>query len=120
MKATVNIGFRTVDLEYWVDEKDLAPFSHEEKCKNFKNWELSYKSKKVLCKHSVSFDDADEWQSVVLFDGRTIDFHYDYINREEMDTKATWGGYIFQGYEYIEGEEQLYDNDVVDKVIIKW
>lgn len=86
MKATVNIVHRTVELEYFVAKKDLIPFNHEEICENFKNWELflkNSKSKKYLCKHSISFKDSDEWQSIKLFDGRIIDFHYDYIDRAE-------------------------------------
>jgi hypothetical protein len=123
MKATVNIGFRSVELQYYVNKKDMYPFNHQEKCEKFNNFELSsksLKSKKTFCKHTINFDDTDEWQSVLLFDGRTIDFHYDYVNRDEMDSKSEWSSFIFQGYEYVDGEPQLYDDNVVDKVIIKF
>ena len=62
----------------------------------------------------------DEWQSVVLFDGRTIDFHYDYEDRKEFDSKKDWGGYLFQGYEYFEGEDQQFETNVVKTVVIEY
>jgi hypothetical protein len=121
MKATVNIGLRIVLLEYKIKTKDLARLSHNERNKEFDHWELSYNedNNKILCKHIISFDDVDEWKSVLLFDGRIIDFHYDYELRKEFATKEEWASYIFQGYEYKEGESQLYDNNVVEKVKIE-
>lgn len=123
MKAIVNIGYRKVNLIYSINQKDLIPFDEYHNNKNFKEWELTFgngKSKKIICKHSIFFSNADELQTVLLFDGRTIDFHYDYINREEMKTKKEWGSYIFQGYEYVDGEPQLYEHNIVDKIIIKF
>lgn len=123
MKAIVNIGLRLVELQYSINKKDLVNLSHNEICKKFNDFELDFgngKSKKVTCKHSISFKDFDEWKSILLFDGRIIDFHYDYENRKEFDTKSNWGNYVFQGYEYINGKPQLYDNNVVDKVIIQF
>ena len=120
MKAIVNIGFRSVELEYSIKPKDLISISQEERNKNFINWELFQKDKnsKILCKHTISFNDMDEWKSIILFDGRTIDFHYDYEERKQFDSKKDWGGYIFQGYEYTDGEPQLYDYNVINKVTI--
>ena len=122
MKAIVNIGFRIVELHYTIKVEDLASMTQDERNKEFKNWELSYSNnnKTIKCKHTLIFKDSDEWQSSLLFDGRMIDFHYDYINRDEMDSKKNWGDYIFQGYEYIEGEPQLYEVNEVDRVIIKF
>lgn len=120
MKAIVNIGFRSVELVYSIKPKDLISISQEERNKNFINWELFQKDKnsKILCKHTISFNDMDEWKSIILFDGRTIDFHYDYEERKQFDSKKDWGGYLFQGYEYIDGEPQLYDYNVINKVTI--
>jgi hypothetical protein len=118
MKAIVNIGLRKVDIEYTIKVKDLVKFNHIEMVETFgKNWELIYDNKdKILCKQVIWFKDFDEWQSVPLFDGRMIDFHYDYEDRKEFDSKKDWGGYVFQGYEYTDGEPQLYDYNVVTKV----
>ena len=122
MKAIVNIGLRKVVLEYSLKPKDLISISQEERNKNFINWELFQKdtNSKILCKHTIWFNDMDEWKSAVLFDGRTIDFHYDYEERKEFDNKKDWGGYLFQGYEYTDGQPQEYDNNVVTKVIINF
>jgi hypothetical protein len=121
MEVTVNIGLRTVLLKYKIKTKNLAPLSQNERNKEFNNWELCYNkaNTRIVCKHTISFDDADEWQSVLLFDGRIIDFHYDYELRKEFATKEEWASYIFQGYEYTEGEPQLYDYNVVEKVKIE-
>jgi hypothetical protein len=120
MKAIVNIGFRSVELVYTIKAKDLIKFSQEEKNLTFKTWELYQKDKNsnIVCKHTIFFDDSDEWKSVLLFDGRTIDFHYDYENRKEFDNNKNWGNYVFQGYEYTDGKPQLYDNNIVTKVQI--
>jgi hypothetical protein len=120
MKAIVNIGFRSVELQYSIKPKDLISLSQDEKNKQFKNWELFQKDKnsKIVCKHTIWFDDMDEWKSSILFDGRTIDFHYDYEERKQFDSKKDWGSYIFQGYEYINGEPQEYDYNVINKVIL--
>jgi hypothetical protein len=121
MKATVNIGYREVTLEYKIDSKNLLPLTQEERNKNFKKWEMFQKNKnsKIVCKHSIFFEDFDEWQSVLLFDGRTIDFHYDYEMCKEFDTKYNWAHYIFQGYNHIEGEEQEYIDSVVKTIKIE-
>jgi hypothetical protein len=122
MKAIVNIGLRNVELQYSIKPKDLIGLTHDEKNENFKGWELFQKDKKskILCKHVLSFKGADEWQSALLFDGRMIDFHYDYEERKEFSSKKDWGEYIFQGYEYIEGEPQLYDRNLVKTVVIEY
>ena len=118
MKAIVNIGFRSVELIYSIKPKDLISISQEERNKNFINWELYYKAEnsKILCKHTIWFNDMDEWKSAVLFDGRTIDFHYDYEERKQFESKKDWSTYLFQGYEYTDGQPQEYDNNVVTKV----
>jgi len=121
MKAIVNIATRQVELHYSVKVKDMIPFSHDDMNEHFKDYEISYKdlkSKYAKCKHTINFDDTDEWQSTVLFDGRTIDFHYDYEERKDFDSKKEWGGYLFQGYEYIDGEPQLYDFNEVKTVTV--
>lgn len=122
MKAIVNIGFRSVELHYSINPKDMINFSHNEKSIHFNNWQTFQKNKdsKILCKHSLRFKDVDEWQSIVLFDGRVVDFHYDYEERKQFDSKKDWGNYIFQGYEYIDGEEQEYDENIVKKVIVEF
>lgn len=119
LKAIVNIGLRCVELQYSIKIKDLIPFSQEDRNKHFKHWELSYSKTKIKCEHSIWFDNADEWQTHILFDGKTIDFHYDYEERKEFNSKKDWGNYIFQGYEYIDGEPQLYDNNIVKQVVIE-
>lgn len=121
MKAIVNIGLRKVDIEYSIKPKDRVEYSHTELIKVFgKDWEMFQKDKNsnIICKQVIWFKDFDEWQSVPLFDGRMIDFHYDYEDRKEFDSKKDWGGYVFQGYEYTDGEPQLYDYNVVTKVQI--
>ena len=122
MKAIVNIAFRTVELQYSIKPKDMVRFTHDEKNKHFKGWETFQKDKnsKIFCKHTLCFKDTDEWQSNILFDGRTIDFHYDYEQRKQFDCKKDWGNYVFQGYVYIEGEPQLYDETVVKVVVIEF
>jgi hypothetical protein len=115
MKATLNLATREVKLEYTIKEKDLK---YEEDY--FEDFELQYLDNgKILCKHSIFFKDLDEWQSSLLFDGRMIDFHYDYQERKDFSTKKEWLGYIFQGYEYTEGEEQRYEKDVIKKIQLK-
>ena len=120
MKAIVNIGLRKVELEYSVKPKDMFPFNQIERNKHFKDWETYQKDKNsnIICKHTLWFKDFDEWQSSLLFNGKTIDFHYDYEDRKEFDSKKHWGSYVFQGYEYTNGQPQLYDNNVVTKVQI--
>ncbi len=121
MKAIVNIATRQVELQYRIKEKDMAPFSHNDRIEHFNNFELTWKHLKttyVECKHTISFDDLDEWQSTILFDGRTIDFHYDYNERKGFDSKKDWASYLFQGYEYIDGEPQLYDFNEVNTVTV--
>lgn len=118
MKATVNIGTREVTIKYSIDDSksNNVPFE-----KRDHNWEMLWKtmkSKRVQCIQKFSFRDADEWLSVQLLDGRVIDFHYDYDNRSEHDTKEDWASYIFQGYLYIKGEEQLYENQLDIKIKI--
>jgi hypothetical protein len=119
MKAIVNIALRSAELVYTIKVKDLAPMTHNERCENFKDWELAYTdNKKIRCKHTIWFDDVDEWKSISLFNGKMIDFHYDYEERKEFKTKKDWGGYLFQGYEYTNGQPQMYDKNVVTQVIV--
>lgn len=121
MKAIVNIGLRKVELSYTLKVKDLASYSHNERVALFgKDWEISFHNdkKKVTCKQVLWFDSFDEWQSTLLFNGKTIDFHYDYEHRKEFKTKKDWGYYIFQGYEYVHSEPQLYDKNVVTNVVV--
>lgn len=121
MKAIVNIGLRKIDIEYSIKPKDRVKFSHTEMVETFgKEWELFQydKNSKIICKQVIWFKDFDEWQSIQLFDGRMIDFHYDYEDRKIFDSKKDWGSYVFQGYEYTNGESQLYDYNVVKKVTI--
>ena len=122
MKATVNIALRSVELEYKVSQKDIFTFNQIERNFNFKNWQTYQKNKnsKVICKHTLYFEDIDEWQSSFLFNGKTIDFHYDYEEREGFDSTKDWGNYLFQGYEYTDGEPQMYDDNVIKKVIVKY
>lgn len=121
MKAIVNIGLRKVEIEYSIKSKDMVKLNHIERVKTFgKEWETFQKDKnsKIKCKQVIWFKGFDEWQSVPLFDGRMIDFHYDYEDRKEFDSKKDWGSYVFQGYEYTNGKPQLYDYNVLKKVIV--
>lgn len=122
MKAIVNIGLRTVELQYSIKPKDMVKFKISEINEHFKGWETFQKDKnsKILCKHTLYFKDIDEWQSHILFDGRTIDFHYDYEERKEFDCKKDWGHYVFQGYEHFEGQEQMYYGNIVKIVVIEF
>lgn len=122
MKATVNIALRSVELEYTVSQKDMVSFNRSKMMETFKNWEIFQKNKnsKVVCKHTLYFKDIEEWQSSLLFNGKTIDFHYDYEDRKEFDSKKDWANYLFQGYEYIEGKPQMYNHNEVIKVTIKY
>lgn len=122
MKAIVNIGLRSVELQYSIKEKDRFPFNQIERNENFKNWEMFQKNKgsDILCKHTLWFKDSDEWQSSLLFDGRTVDFHYDYEERKGFDKKSDWANYLFQGYIYTDGEPQLFDHNIIEKVTIKY
>ncbi len=119
MKAIVNIGFREVKIEYSIDAKLSGEVPFDEREHNWEMFKKTPKSKTVKCKQSFFFDDSDEWKSIQLLDGRIIDFHYDYENRSEFNTKKEWASYIFQGYEYTDGKPQLYDNQVVDSVKIE-
>ena len=121
MKAIVNIGLRKVEIEYSINPKDRVKLNHIEMVATFgKDWEMFQKDKnsKIKCKQVIWFDDADEWQSIPLFDGKMIDFHYDYEERKEFDSKKDWSNYVFQGYEYIFGKAQLFDYNVVERVQI--
>lgn len=123
MKAIVNIGLRKVDIEYSIKPKDKIELNRIEMIETFgKEWELFQKDKNsnIVCKQVIWFKDIDEWIFVPLFDGRMIDFHYDYENRKEFDNKKDWGSYVFQGYEHIGGQPQLYDINVVTKVTINF
>lgn len=129
MKATVNIGTREVTIKYSVDKNSVIKMNFDSSkgilvpsnggnCGDWETFQKTMKSKKIECTQRFFFKDSDEWQSVMLLDGRVIDFHYDYINRCEMDTKEDWASYIFQGYEYTDGKPQTYDRQLVDKVKI--
>ena len=123
MKAIVNIGLRKVEITYSIKPKDRVKLNHIEMVVTFgKDWELFQKNQKsnIQCKQIIWFKDMDEWKSIPLFDGRMIDFHYDYENRKEFKTKKDWGGYVFQGYEYTDGKPQLYDKNVVTQVVINF
>lgn len=130
MKAVVNIGFRKVTIKYSIDKNSMIKmeFSPQENCLvpsnggNCGAWETlqkTMKSKKIECTQTFYFNDCDEWQSIMLLDGRIIDFHYDYEERSEFKTRDEWASYIFQGYEYTDGKPQLYDVQIVDKVVIE-
>lgn len=121
MKAIVNIGLRSVELQYYIEQKNLFPYSQEERNRNFIDWELFQKNKKskILCKHTLRFKDIDEWQSSTLFDGRMIDFHFDYEPLKSFNNKKEWLSYIMQGYLYIEGQEQQYETQVINTVKIE-
>lgn len=121
MKAVVNIGLRKVEIRYLINPKNIVKLSHDEMIRTFgKDWEIYQKNKKsdLVCKQVIWFKDFDEWQRVKLFDGRLIDFHYYFENSKEFDSKVNWGNYIFQGHEYVEGENQMYDKNIVEKVKI--
>ena len=129
MKATVNIGLRTIKIEYSIDKNSMVKMNFDSSkgilipigdgdCGDWETFQKTMKSKKIQCTQKFSFRDADEWLSLMLLDGRVIDFHYDYDNRSEHDTKEEWASYIFQGYVYTDGEPQLYDKQVVDLVKI--
>jgi ABC-type Zn2+ transport system substrate-binding protein/surface adhesin len=121
MKAIVNIGLRKVEIEYSINPKDMVKLNHIDMVSIFgKEWETFQKDKnsKIKCKQIIWFKDMDEWQSVPLFNGKMIDFHYDYEDRKEFNSKKNWGSYLFQGYEYTNGQPQLYDYNVVDRVQI--
>ena len=121
MKAIVNIGLRKVEISYSIKPKDRLKINHIEMVETFgKEWQTFQKNQKsnIQCKQIIWFEDMDEWQSVPLFDGRMIDFHYDYENRKEFKTKKDWGNYVFQGYEYTDGKPQMYDKNIVTKVQI--
>lgn len=115
MKAIVNVGSRCVELIHLVEHDDLImPLNVDYE------YELQQDSKdsKVKCTYKISFKDFDEWRSIHLLDGRTVDFHYDYMERSDFKNKKEWGLYVFQGYEYINNEPQVYDKQVVNKVNI--
>jgi hypothetical protein len=118
MKAIVNIGLRTVEIKYSIDEKlaDVVPI--EERGYHWETFQKTQKSKKIQCTQTLLFRDFDEWLSVKLLDGRIIDFNYVYSTRSEFKTKADWASYIFQGYEFIEGQPQLYDKQINMKVTV--
>lgn len=121
MKAIVNIGLRKVEIEYSINPKDRVKLNHIEMVATFgKDWEMFQKNQKsnIQCKQVIWFKDMDEWKSIPLFNGKIIDFHYDYEDRKKFDSKKDWGSYVFQGYEYTNGEPQLYDYNVVNRVQI--
>lgn len=129
MKATVNIGTREVTIKYSIDKNSATPMKFDSAkgclmpinggdCGDWETLQKTMKSKKIECTQNFSFRDADEWLSLMLLDGRIIDFHYDYDNRSEHETKELWASYIFQGYLYIEGEEQEYNNQLDIKIKI--
>ncbi len=129
MKATVNIGLRTVKIEYSIDKNSMVKMNFDSSkgilipigdgdCGDWETLQKTMKSKKIQCTQKFSFRDADEWKTIQLLDGRLIDFHYDYEDRSEFVTREDWASYIFQGYVYTDGEPQLCDKQVVTKVKI--
>ena len=129
MKATVNIGLRIVEIKYSIDKNSMIKMDFNSSkgilvpssgldCGEWETLQKTMKSKTIQCKQSFSFKDSDEWRTIQLLDGRVIDFHYDYEERSEFETRDDWASYIFQGYEYTNGKPQLYDVQVVDKVVI--
>jgi hypothetical protein len=128
MKAIVNIGLRIVEIKYSIDKNSRIPmeFDSAKGCLIPTNggdcgdWEMSQKTKnsKIQCTQRFSFKDSDEWRTIQLLDGRLIDFHYDYEERSEFNNRKEWGSYIFQGYLYTDGEPQLYDEQLVDRVVV--
>lgn len=123
MKAIVNIGLRSVELEYSIKQEDKIKFDHRQSSELFgKDWSMFQKRRgsNIVCKQTIWFKDFDDWKSILLFDGKTIDFHYDYHNRKDFDSRENWKNYLFQGYEYKDGEPQMYDYNVVKKIIIKY
>jgi major membrane immunogen (membrane-anchored lipoprotein) len=129
MKATVNIGFRKVTIEYSIDKISMIKMEFNSSkgilvpssgldCGEWEILQKTMKSKKIECTQTFYFNDCDEWKTIQLLDGRVIDFHYDYEERSKFKTRDEWASYIFQGYEHTDGEPQLYDVQVVDKVVI--
>lgn len=120
MKAIVNIGLRKVELHYSIKQKDLKSGVNIVNSMGVEDKIVQKNPKSpIKCKQVIWFVDSDEWESVVLFNGKTVDFHYDYEERKEFKSKKDWGSYLFQGYEHIEGKPQLYDNNIVEKVLVK-
>jgi len=116
MRAIVNIGFREVTIEYSIDKKLQNAVAVENRQHNWEMTQKSDSSRKIQCKQSFFFEDSDEWKTIQLLDGRIIDFHYDYENRSEFDSKKEWASYLFQGYAYAEEDKQNYDEPVVESV----
>jgi hypothetical protein len=129
MKATVDIGYRAVTIEYSIYENSRIPMEFDSSkgvlipangvdCGDWEMFQKNSNSRKIQCKQTLYFNDSDEWKSIQLLDGRIIDFHYDYESRSEFANKKDWGSYIFQGYEYTDGKPQMYDEQIVDSVKI--
>lgn len=118
MKATVNIGYRAVTIEYSIDKKLAGAVSFDKRMGDWETFQKNSNSRKIQCKQNLYFNDSDEWKSIQLLDGRIIDFHYDYEKRSNFDNKKDWASYIFQGYEYTDGKPQMYDKQIVDSVKI--
>jgi len=116
MQATVNLALRSVELLYTIKKQDLDESLGYD---DFSYFELQYRGNKIICKHTLYFKDVDEWQSSLLFDGRMIDFHFDYEPLKNFNNKKEWLSYIMQGYLYIEGQEQRYEKQVINKVKIE-
>jgi len=117
MKAILNLGFRSVVLEYTLKKGTELVLDFEDK-----SWETFQKDSKssIKCKQTIVFNDSDEWTSVTLLDGTIIDVHFDYENRSEFDDKQSWLSYIIQAYEYTEGKEQMYDNQLITKIKLEF
>lgn len=117
MKAILNLGFRSVVLEYTLKKGTELVLDF-----NDKTWETFQKDSKssIKCKQTLRFKDSDEWTSITLLDGTIIDVHFDYETRSEFSNKKEWLSYIIQAYKYIEGEPQMYDNQLITQIKLEY
>jgi len=111
MKAIINLVEKRVTLIYSI--KKLASNIVFD---NYINYELIEKNSKIICSHDILFDEIDEWETIMLFDGRIVDFHFNYINSSEFEDINSWRKNLLQGYLYTEGEEQDYQNAIDIKI----
>lgn len=116
MKAVVNIDYKSVEITHIIDASDLMIPSIVDYDYDLYQKDIHSDAK---CVYKISFEETDEWRSIKLFDGRIVNFHYNYLDRTSFKSFNEWLSFIFKGYD-VTGGKSIYNENVVEKVSIEY